>query len=151
VYEARLSIPLPSNDPMNRISRACLGLAAALLAACGGGDGTGSAAPGPGVLTVSLDDPNAGDRAVVLTLNGPGEITGVQAANASHVVYTRTQGTTTRVAVFGVIGDGALLTLSVPDASRAGSYAATVVEAADASNAARASVSGYTATVKRGS
>lgn len=136
---------------MNRISRAGLCVAAALLAACGGGDGTGSAAPGPGVLTVSLHDPNPTDRAVVLTLSGPGEITGVQPANASHAVYTRTQGTTTRVAVFGVIGDGALLTLSVPDASRAQDYSATVVDAADASNAARTSVSGYTATVKRGS
>jgi hypothetical protein len=136
---------------MNRISRAGLCVAAALLSACGGGDGTGSAAAGPGVLTVSLDDPNTTDRAVVLTLSGPAEITGVQATNAAHVVYTRTQGATTRVAVFGTIGDGALLTVSVPDATRASAYTATVVDAADASNAARASVSGYSATVKRGS
>jgi hypothetical protein len=84
-------------------------------------------------------------------LRGRGAPRRVRPANASHVVYTRTQGTTMRVAVFGTIGDGALLTLSVPDASRAQDYAATVVDAADASNAARASVSGYTATVKRGS
>ena len=135
---------------MNRSSRAALVVAAALLSACGGGDGTGSASPGPGVLPVTLDDPNSSDRAVVLTLNGPGQITAVEAVSAAHVVYTRTQGSTTRVAVFGVIGDGALLHLSVPDAARAAEYTATVAEAADASNAARASVSGYTATVTRG-
>ncbi|HSU14775.1 hypothetical protein [Longimicrobium sp.] len=136
---------------MKPISRAALLVAAALLSACGGGDGTGSAAPGPGVLTVTLDNPNAGDRALVLTLSGPAAVTDVQPAVATNVVYTRTQGTTTRVAVFGTIADGALLQVSVPDAGRAGEYSATVQEAADAGNAARGSVSGYSATVKRGS
>ena len=130
---------------MKTLPRAILVLAAALLAACDAGE---PAKPLPGDLTVTLATPNA-DGALLVAVTGPGAVGAVQAAAPGAVVRTRTQGTTTTVAVFGTLAAGPLLRLSVPDVRQAKAYTATVREAADAQNAPRASLAGYALTVSR--
>ncbi|HEX8691468.1 MAG TPA: hypothetical protein VF746_03440 [Longimicrobium sp.] len=122
--------------------------AAALLAACGGDGGTPT--PVPGELVLRLETPFTDDRAMVVSLSGPGAIASVAPARAGTSVYsTAPGGTTRRVAVFGAITGGDLLRLSVPDVNRARAYTATVVEAAGLSNQPRADVSGYRVTFAR--
>jgi hypothetical protein len=125
---------------MNRFSRAALLLAVVLVAACDGGPASDQ--PRPGDLLVSLSTPNADDRALLVSIAGPEEISAVAAASPAFVVHTRTQGTTTRVAVFGSLADGPVLRLTVPDTRRAAEYTATVLDAADGGNADRAAT-GY--------
>jgi hypothetical protein len=138
---------VPKDLPnMTRLSQAALLAAVALVAACD--PGTSSKAT-PGDLTVTLDTPTANDRAMVVTLSGPAAPTAVQGAAAGYVVHSRAQGTTTRVAIFGVIGDGALLRVTVPDVRQAKQYTAMVTEAADANNNTHASLAGYALSVDR--
>jgi hypothetical protein len=133
---------------MKTLPRAALLLAAALLPACGGGDASEPAQPVPGDLTVSLATPNA-DGALLIAITGPDAVGAVQPAAAGAVVRARTQGTTTTVAVFGALAAGPLLRLSVPDVRQAAHYTATLREAADAQNAPRASLAGYSLAVTR--
>ncbi|HEV7590751.1 MAG TPA: hypothetical protein VGO40_21755 [Longimicrobium sp.] len=130
---------------MKIVPRAALLLAAALLAAC---DAGAPAKPLPGDLTVSLATPNV-DGALVVAITGPDAVGAVQSAAPGTVVRVRTQGTTTTVAVFGVLAAGPLLRLTVPDVRQASRYAATVREAADDQNAPRASLAGYVLAVSR--
>ena len=131
---------------MKMRSRAVLLMAAALLSACDAGE---PATPLPGELTVSLATPNPADGAVLVSVTGPDAASSVQAAAAGNVVRSRTQGTTTIVAVFGTVAAGPLLRLSVPDVRQAKRYTATVAEAADLGNAVRPSLAGYALTVSR--
>lgn len=131
---------------MTRITCAALLLAAALLSACDAGEPEQAA---PGDLVVTLDTPGNSDRALLLTLSGPAAVTAVQGAAPSYVVHARTQGTTTRVAVFGAVADGPLLRVTVPDVRQAGRYTATLVESAGASNVPHADLTGYELTVSR--
>lgn len=136
---------------MKLFTRVALLLAAALLPACGGGDAGAPATPQPGDLTVTLATPNT-DAAMVISITGPGVVGAVQAVSPEAVVRTRTQGTTTTVALFaahGTLGAGPLLRLSVPDVRQAKQYAALVREAADLQNAQRASLAGYALEVDR--
>jgi hypothetical protein len=128
------------------LSPTLLLLCATLLGGC---EGASPSPPGNATLTVTLATPNQGDRSLLVTLNGPSAPASVAAANPAYVVYSRSSGNLTRVAVFGAFKDGPLLTLSVPDAAQAGAWTATVTEAADAANAVRASVAGYQLTVAR--
>ena len=130
---------------MKLLLRVALLLAAALLPACDAGE---PAKPQPGDLTVTLATPNT-DGAMVVSITGPGVVGAVQAAAPGAVVRSRTQGTTTTVAVFGTLGAGPLLRVSVPDLRQAKQYAAVVREAADAQNAPRATLAGYALTVER--
>lgn len=134
---------------MKTLTRSAALLAAALLAACGdsGGGGTPAQAS-PGVLTVSLAAPVAGDRALVVSLSGPGELSDVQPA-AGYVAYTGVQGAATRVAVMGAIAAGPVLRFAVPDMRRAGEYHAAVVDAADGQNTARTNMAAYSLTILR--
>lgn len=47
------------------------------------------------------------------------------------------------VALFGQLGNGAVLRFSVPDVNQAAAYSASVQEVADATNALRPSLAGY--------
>lgn len=119
-------------------------------AACDGGGGGGTTeppAPVPGALTVSLATPNTGDRAMVVSVTGPGLAT-AEAAVASYVVHARATPGALRAAVFGSLGSGPLLRIQVPDVNRPGDYSATVVEVADGANALR-ETAGYTLSVAR--
>jgi hypothetical protein len=122
-------------------------LLAVLLAACGDSGGGTPAQAAPGVLTVNLAAPVAGDRALVISLSGPGEVSDVQPA-AGYVAYTGTQGAATRVAVMGAIAAGPLLRFAVPDMRRAGEYHAAVVDAADLQNTARTNLAAYSLTLR---
>jgi hypothetical protein len=126
----------------------------ATAAACGGGDKGGGGViepplPVPGVLTVSLTTPNANDRAAVLVVVAPEPVTGVESAATGVVMHQRTTGTVTRVAVFGRLPSGALLRLNVADVNKSAQYTVTLQEVADATNALRPALTGYTATVTR--
>ena len=99
--------------------------------------------PSPGVLTLTVTTPNTDDRAVVLSVSGPGAITGVESANAAHVLHSRTSGTSFKAAVFGNLNSGPLVRFAVPDVKKAASYSAVLVEVSDTSNAVRTSTSGY--------
>jgi hypothetical protein len=131
---------------MRRIWLAALPLALVAPACSGGDNGTDPPPPVPGTLTVSLTTPNPDDRALLITIAGPA-ITTVSSANAAYLVHARVAGTTARAAVFGRVGAGAVLRVEVPDVARSGAYSATVTEAADSTNAVRASMAGYSATV----
>jgi len=136
---------------MNRSTWLAALLLAMAIPACsgdGGGGGTEPTPPVPGTLTVNLTTPNPDDRALRVTVNGPGFST-VTPASAAYLVHSRVSGTTARVAVFGRLGAGALVRVDVPDVNRASSYTATVTEAADSTNALRASMAGYAAAVVR--
>ncbi|HEX2203394.1 MAG TPA: hypothetical protein VHG91_08850 [Longimicrobium sp.] len=115
------------------------------LAACDGGGGGGgpTETPVPGYLRVTLDTPAADDRAMVVQLTGPGDITEVAAARGGHRVFTRAAGGGVRAAVFGSLTDGALLRFRVSDVAKASQYGAALVEVSDASHALRGSTGGY--------
>jgi len=133
---------------MNRshLPNLLLSLAAACaLAACD------SAAPAhePGTLVVSLDAvPGGADRALKLSITGPAQAGAVTSAMPQYTVYSRAAAGTTTAAVFGVITPGDLLRISVPDVTQARQYAATVEEAADSANVARAAPAGFTVRVR---
>jgi len=125
-----------------------LAAVALLLAACREPGGGLAARATPGVLTVSLAAPVEGDRALVVSITGPGAVGDVQPA-PGYAAYTGMPGTATRVAVLGAIAAGPVLRFSVPDTRRAGEYRAAVVDAADEANVARGDLAGYTLTVSR--
>lgn len=125
-------------------------LAGAPLAACGDAGGiAGPEGAEPGVLTVSLTTPFPDDRAVLVSVTGPGEVGDVAAAGEGYTVHVRPSGTTFRAAVFGKISSGPLLTFAVPDVRRASAYRATVQEVVDPSSNVRPSGAGYSLAVLR--
>jgi len=132
---------------MKAFSWLAVAAGAALLAGCDGG-GT-PAQPTPGVLTVSLAAPVAGDRALMIAITGPAAVSDVQAAAIGYTTFAGSQGATTRVAVFGAIAGGPVLHFSVPDTRQAGQYQASVVDAADVQNTARTSLAAYKLSVSR--
>ena len=125
-------------------------LAAAFLGAACAGDTTGNGMPaGSGTLIVRLTTTHDDDGAVLFELSGPA-IDSVVALNASLQVFTRRANDSTIVgAVVGVVANGAVVTLRVPDVGAAAQYAARVVEVADRQNVLRASLTGYGLTVVR--
>lgn len=130
------------------------------LAACGGGEGgqapteptpppvqpTAPAAV-PGTLTVRLTTPNTDDGAILLEITGPAPAAELTATAQGAVVHTRANGNTSRVAVFGSLGAGAVLRFSVPDVNAAPLFSAQLIEASDRGSALRASVTGYQLTI----
>jgi hypothetical protein len=99
---------------------------------------------------VRLAAPDASDRAVIVTVTGPAQVSAARSADPAHLVQWRAQGTTLRAAVFGNDLTGPVLRFTVPDVAQAARYRATVVEAVDAANAPRADLSAYHATVEPG-
>ena len=115
---------------------------------CGDDDNgsTGPPDPVPGTLTLSLETPYGDDGAVLLRLDGA-DITQVElAAQGLYLRFLEDQ--TGVMAVFvGDVSEGDLLTFHVPDLNQVSSYSATMLEAADRSNALRGSLAEYTLTV----
>ena len=148
-----------SSTARRRARLVTLAASVALLVSCGGGDGGGTsrvpppppqpAAPVavPGTLTVRLVTPNGDDGAIVFEITGPAPATEVTAAAPGAVVHARANGNTSRVAVFGSLGAGALVRFSVPDVNAVQQYAAQVIEASDRGSALRASVTAYQLTI----
>ena len=119
-----------------------------LLVAIAGGVSCGDASGPPqavtGTLRFDLTSPNT-DGALLLHLSGPATAAAsVTSANNAHQLFARpaTNGGV-NVAVFGAVGTGPLLRIQVQDVSRAAEYQVMFIEAADAGNALRTSVSGY--------
>lgn len=107
--------------------------------------------PGPATLVATLSAPAArSDRAAVVLISGPEAVTEVQAASPAYFVAARSEGTLTRVAVFGRLADGPLLRFTVPDRRRAGEYRASVIDAADSANAPSAALAEYAVTLAAG-
>jgi hypothetical protein len=134
---------------MKRVLRT-LALAAALGGAGSCGDGTG---PVAGVLTVSLRTPNAGtDGAILLTVQspltvlGPSVPTSVTAASGLRVFTLTPLAATNHFAVTGPLPNGAILTIGVPDVSRAGQYSVTIQDVAANDYTLRA-LTGYSLTI----
>ena len=136
---------------MNRM-RILFALAAVVIAAACTGDSTGTGGGGPagrGTLIVRLTTPHADDGAILFELSGP-PIDSVVAVNASLQLFTRRANDSTIVgAVIGVVVNGAVVTLQVPDINASARYAARIVEVADRENVLRASLTGYALTVSR--
>jgi acetyltransferase-like isoleucine patch superfamily enzyme len=83
---------------------------------------------------------------MLFDVSGP-PIDSVTASNASLQLFTRRAGSTIGGAVVGVVANGALVTLHVPDVRTAAGYTARVLEVADRQDALRASLAGYALTV----
>ena len=100
-----------------------------------------------GTLVVRLTTPHADDGAVLFEVSG-GPIDTATAGNASLRLFTRrASGSTIVGVVAGVVTNGAVITLRVPDVGAAAGYTARVVEVADRQNALRTSLAGYALTL----
>lgn len=100
-----------------------------------------------GTLTLRLTTPHADDGAMTFQVSGA-PIDSAVAINGSLRLFTRREGRSTVVgAVVGALGNGAVITLDVPDVGAAARYTATVLEVADRQDALRASLTGYVLTV----
>jgi hypothetical protein len=125
--------------------------ALAVAAACAD-DSADDSMGGParaGTLIVRLTTPHTDDGAMTFEVSGP-PIDSAIAVNASLRLFTRRAGSSTIVgALVGVVANGAVVTLQVPDVGAAAGYTATVLEVADRQNALRGSLTGYTLTVAR--
>ena len=132
---------------MRRV-RALFAVLALLLAVACADDSTGTGGPPhAGTLIVRLTTTHSDDGAVLLELSGP-PIDSAVALNASLQLFTRRANDSTIVAaVVGVVANGAVVTLRVPDVGAAAAYSARVVEVADRQNVLRASLTGYALTV----
>jgi hypothetical protein len=135
---------------MNR-ARILFALVAVVIGAACAGDSTGNGGgpAGRGTLIVRLTTPHSDDGAILFELSGP-RIDSVVAVNASLQSFTRRANDSTIVgAVIGVVVNGAVVTLQVPDVNASALYAARIVEVADRDNVLRASLTGYALTVSR--
>jgi hypothetical protein len=82
-------------------------------------------------------------------LSGP-RIDSVVAVNASLESFMQRANDSTIVgAVIGVVVNGAVVTLQVPDVNTSALYAGRIVEVADRDNVLRASLTGYALMVSR--
>jgi hypothetical protein len=153
-----------ASTPAHRVRVVLSSGATALAMACGGGgDGRAPTQPPtqqptqpnqptaptavPGTLTVRLVTPNADDGAILLEITGPAPAAEIAAAVQGAVVHARSNGNTTRAAVFGSLANGALIRFSVPDVNAAPQFTAQVTEASDRTSALRTSLTGYQLTI----
>lgn len=123
----------------------------ALLSAglsCGDNDNgsTGPADPVAGTLTLALDTPYPDDGALLLRLEGP-DMTQVGLAAPDLYLRHLEDGSGVTAVFVGDVTSGDLLTFRVPDVSRVSAYSATMLEAADRSNALRGSLAEYSLAV----
>lgn len=117
-------------------------------AAWGGWSCTEHVRPEPGILLVVLSGVQPGDAALLFSLEAPDSIIAVTGASGMSL-HARRSAEGLRVAVFGSVADGVVMTLDVPDVRRAPLWTATLLEVADTANGLRASLSGYQLRVAR--
>lgn len=130
-----------------RGSRWTFAMVAALLGAAACSDDSNGPAPQAGTLTLTLTTPQLDDGAMTFEVSGPAIDTAL-AVDASLRLFTRrVNGSTIVGAVVGALGNGAVVTLQVPDLGAAARYTARVLEVADRQDALRTSLQGYTLTV----
>ena len=115
----------------------------AMVATCGDGPVAPPPPPVSGTVTVRLTTPHADDRALIIRVTGP-NMSAVVAANASLVMHMRAETNAFGAALFGNLTNGsAVLRFTIPDVSKLGQYAGTVIEVADDGNAVREALDGY--------
>ncbi|MEJ7811049.1 MAG: hypothetical protein WKG32_11620 [Gemmatimonadaceae bacterium] len=139
------TMPALMHPRVRQLALAATLVSIAIASACGGDKPSG---PQAGDLTVRLTTPYTDDGALLLHVTGP-EIAAVSAASSASTVHARTGAGGYMVAVFGDLGAGPLVRITVPDVRQASRYTVTVVEAADRANAIRATLGGYAFTVGR--
>lgn len=101
----------------------------------------------PGTLKVKLTTPNAGsDGAILFTVTGPAVPLTTTAATGLRL-FAQPLAATNHFAVTGSLPSGTIMTIEVPDVSRAGAYTATIQQVAATSYQLRPSLAGYTLTV----
>lgn len=130
------------------MKRIGIGPAAALALLALAGCKDGPTGPTPGELTISLATAATDDRAIVVSVSGPGEIAAVASANPGYTLHSRASGGSFRAAVFGDLSTGPLLRFTVSDVGQAEQYTALVLEVADGANALRP-VAGSTLSIAR--
>ena len=107
----------------------------------------GPESPMPGVLSVRVTIPNAGDRAIRLNVSG-GAVLGVRSPSSALVVHSALTHPGALVMAFGSLESGVVAEIDVPDVRIAADYQATIVDVAGADFALRA-LGGYSATIER--
>jgi hypothetical protein len=128
---------------MNSRFRNALVLLAALLPVAGCSESAGPTdIPEPGYLVASITLPGTEDRAVLVTINGPG-ITGADGGISGYVVHQRSDGGALRIAAFGELRSGPLLRFRVPDARAVSQYTAQVLEVSGPQNELRDALGEY--------
>ncbi|HSJ07506.1 MAG TPA: hypothetical protein VK936_12450 [Longimicrobiales bacterium] len=115
--------------------------AAAMTAACSENAGP-TDIPEPGFLVASITMPGTEDRAVLVTIHGPG-ITGVDGGISGYVVHYRSDPGAVRIAAFGDLRSGPLLRFRVPDARVTSKYTVQVVEVSGPQNELRDDLVAY--------
>lgn len=120
------------------------GLAAGLLAGCGGDAPVG---PVAGELTLSLVTPGNSDGAVLIRVTGP--IESVTAMAGYRVESSAVPGGMWRIVVAGNVTGGPVARIRVPDINAAAEYLAIVEQVAARGTFALLSTSGYGVQVER--
>ncbi len=117
----------------------------ALLAALAcGGDGTGPGGPTPGQLTIQLNTSSTSVGALMFLVRG-GPVDSVSSTYSRYDADAA--GGNHRIIVTGNIVAGPVATIHVPDTREAGSYSATVEQAATRQTYGLQSASTFTMTV----
>lgn len=115
----------------------------AVVTSCGGDGGPHAT---PGLLTLTLNTPNADDGALLFRVVG-GQVDSVAGgAMVQDGSYT-IQPTFTRIVVAGNIVDGVVAGIYVPDVNDASSYSVVMEQVAVRVTNAQRSISGYTIAV----
>ena len=118
-------------------------MVAALSAGAACSDDPVGSVPRSGTVTLRLTTPHADDGAMMFAVSGP-PIDSAVAIKASLRLFTRRTSDSTVVGVVaGVVTNGDVVTLHVPNVAAAADYTARVVEVADRRNAVRGSLTGY--------
>lgn len=133
---------------MTRTAAAVIALVS--VASCGDDPGSvGPVAPVEGVVELALTTPSTDDGAILFTVEGS-VIGEPQPARSGVVVLSRPAGTgELRIAVLGHGLGGTLLRLTVPDVSKASSYALAIEEVAGPRNRLRTDLGAYRLTLAR--
>lgn len=124
--------------------------AALVIGSCADGP-TGPGQPVPGTLLVTWTSPNADDGAAVLKVVLPAGLS-AGTATATHdgvELFQRRTADTLRIAVFGPLASGTLLTIDVADVRRVADIRASVVEVAREDDTLRETLGGYALGVVR--
>ena len=109
----------------------------------------GSGPPQPGTLTLQFTTSVTTNRAAMIEITGPNNISDVQAVAAGVTVFSAEAGQTVRVIATGTLVSGPLLRFNVDDVNRVKSFKASIVELADQNNALRTSLSGHSLQIQK--
>ena len=112
-------------------------------------DDPGSGPPQPGTLTVQFTTNVTTNRAAMIEITGPNNISAVQAVAAGVTVFSTETGKSVRAIVTGSLASGPLLRFNVEDVNRAKAFNASIVALADQSNVLRTSLSGHSLQIQK--